>query len=170
MKKMICVFVLMLGGCATTPSLSNFHMVSSNLYRGAQPTTAGFQELSKMGIKTVINLRDFHSDLLLIDTNKLRYFAIPMNAWNVNRKDAVTFLRIVMDTNNFPMFVHCKHGSDRTGTMCAIYRLAIDNWSKEKALDEMKNGGFGYHDIWYNLPLFISKLDVEALKSEVTEK
>jgi hypothetical protein len=35
----------------------NFHQVSERIYRGAQPTTEGFQELAKMGIKTVVDLR-----------------------------------------------------------------------------------------------------------------
>ena len=42
------------------PGLLNLHQVADNLYRGAQPTEVGFLELKAMGIKTVINLRNFH--------------------------------------------------------------------------------------------------------------
>ena len=41
---------------------SNLHKVSGVLYRSAQPDAAGFRNLKKMGIRTVINLRSFHSD------------------------------------------------------------------------------------------------------------
>src|SRR5258706_9038328 len=44
------------------PGLTNFYQVSTNLYRGAQPTAEGMRQLKAMGIKTVINLRAFHSD------------------------------------------------------------------------------------------------------------
>lgn len=40
-----------------------------------------------------------------------------------------------------------RHGSDRTGTMCALYRIAVQGWSKEDAIREMTAGGFGFHRI-----------------------
>ena len=30
---------------------------------------------------------------------------------------------IVDDTNAVPVLVRCQHGADRTGTMCAMYRI-----------------------------------------------
>jgi len=63
-----------------------------------------------------------------------------------------------------PVFFHCKHGADRTGTMCAVYRIAVCGWSKDEAIAEMTQGGFGYHTVWTNLIKFIRKLDVEDVK------
>jgi hypothetical protein len=40
----------------------NLYKVSDTLYRSAQPTSIGMQNLKKLGIKTVINVRTFHSD------------------------------------------------------------------------------------------------------------
>jgi len=57
-----------------------------------------------------------------------------------------------------PMFIHCQHGSDRTGTMCAVYRVKVMAWPKEAAIREMVHGPFGFHRIWTNLPNFVSKL------------
>ena len=37
-----------------------------------------------------------------------------------------------------PVFVHCKHGADRTGTMVAFYRILFEGWSKDEAIREMK--------------------------------
>ena len=48
------------------PGLTNFYEVTTNLYRGAQPTAQGMAELKTMGIKTVLNLRSFHSDSGLV--------------------------------------------------------------------------------------------------------
>ena len=67
------------------------------------------------------------------------------------------FLSIVADTNAAPVLVHCQHGADRTGTMCAMYRIIHEGWSADDAIDEMENGGYGYHSIWVNLPRFIRK-------------
>src|ERR1700690_3634581 len=41
--------------------VKNFYQVTPNLYRGAQPTGAGMKQLQKLGIRTVIHLRAFHS-------------------------------------------------------------------------------------------------------------
>ena len=40
----------------------NLHKVSDRLYRSAQPTAEGMTNLVALGIKTVVNLRDNHSD------------------------------------------------------------------------------------------------------------
>lgn len=146
------------------PGLPNFHKVSDDLYRGAQPTAEGMKELEKLGIKTVINLRSMHSDRDEIKDTALAYEHINMTTWNIEDKDVMRFLQIVADPNRTPVFVHCQHGADRTGTVCAIYRIAVQGWSKDEAIDEMTKGGFGYHSIWQNLPNYILKLDVEEIK------
>ena len=43
-------------------ALKNFHRVTPQIYRSAQPDAAGMRELEKLGVKTVINLRDFNDD------------------------------------------------------------------------------------------------------------
>jgi len=146
------------------PGLPNLHKVSEDLYRGAQPTVEGMKELEKLGVKTVINLRSMHSDRKEIKATVLSYEHINMSTWNVKDKDVIRFLQIVTDPNRTPVFVHCQHGADRTGTMSAIYRIIIQGWSKEEALEEMTKGGFGYHSIWQNLPEYIRKLDAEEIK------
>jgi len=149
------------------PGLPNLHKVSKDLYRGAQPTTEGMKQLEKMGIKTVINLRAMHSDRDEIKGTALAYEHINMTTLNIEDKDVIHFLQIVTDPNRTPAFVHCQHGADRTGTMCAIYRIAVQGWSKEEAIEEMTKGGFGYHSIWQNLPNYVRKLDVEEIKHKV---
>ena len=31
-----------------------------------------------------------------------------------------------------------------------MYRILYQKWSKDKAIDEMINGGYGFHTTWYN--------------------
>jgi protein tyrosine/serine phosphatase len=117
-------------------------------------------------VKTIIDLRDKHSDKDILGDAKIALEPIPMRPWNPKETDVVRFLRIVTDKTRQPIFVHCEHGADRTGTMCAIYRVAIDGWSKQQAIDEMTQGGFGFHSVWVNLPKFIEKLDVKKVKDK----
>ena len=146
------------------PSLPNLHKVSDDLYRGAHPTAEGMKQLKKLGIKTVVNLRSVHSDRDEIRGAGLAYEHINMTTWNTEDKDVVRSMQIVTDSNCTPVFVHCKHGADRTGTVSAVYRIAVQGWSKNEAIEEMTKGGFGFHSIWKNLPDYIRKLDVEEIK------
>ncbi|MCE5325796.1 MAG: tyrosine-protein phosphatase [Planctomycetaceae bacterium] len=148
------------------PGLPNLHQVSQTLYRGAQPTAEGMKQLKTMGVRTVINLRSMHSDRDEIGRTGLGAESIPMNAWHAEDEDIIRFLQIVSNPDRQPVFVHCQHGSDRTGTMCAVYRIAVQGWSKEQALQEMTEGGFGFHEIWQNLVTYINALDIEKLRKE----
>ena len=89
-----------------------------------------------------------------------------MKAWHPEEKEAVRFLKIVTDPQRTPVLVHCQHGADRTGTMIAVYRIAVQGWSKAEAIREMTEGGFGFHWIWSNLPRWIQKLDIDRIKRQ----
>ena len=69
----------------------NLHRVSAQLYRSAQPTAQGMANLEKLGIRTVVNLRTFHSDVELVKGTKLAYVSIPMQVWYPEFRDAVKF-------------------------------------------------------------------------------
>lgn len=146
------------------PGAPNLHKVSRQLYRSAQPTAEGMRNLKKMGIKTIVNLRSFHSDRRKIEHTGLGYEHIHMQAWRPEKEEIVRFLRIVTDKKRTPALVHCQHGADRTGTMCAVYRVAVQGWSKEAAVKEMTEGGFGFHPIWSNLIDWINDLDIDEIK------
>ena len=94
-----------------------------------------------MGIKTIINLRSFHSDRDEIGQAALAYEHIYMKAWHPEEKEVVRLLKIVTDPKRTPVLVHCQHGADRTGTMVAVYRIAVQGWSKAEAIRELTQGG-----------------------------
>lgn len=146
------------------PGVENLHKVSDFLYRGAQPTKEGMKQLKELGIKTIVNLRSLHSDRDEIGDTGLSYEHIFMNTWHAEDKEVVRFLKIVTDPNRTPVFVHCQRGADRTGTMCAIYRVAVQNWRKDEAIEEMVKGGFGFYTKWQNLIDYIRELDIEEIK------
>ncbi len=144
--------------------LHNVFRVSDNLIRGAQPTAEGLAALKAMGVKTVVNLQVFHDDHA--EQAGLQSVRIDMESWRPKREQVVEFLRVMNDPNRTPVYVHCYHGSDRTGTMVALYRIAMQGWTKEQAVDEMTRGGYGYHPIWQNLLEFIDGLDIDAIRRD----
>ena len=145
----------------------NLHRVSKTLYRSAQPTAAGMKRLEQLGIRTVINLRAFNSDEDDLRGTRLAGEAISMTAWHPEDEDVVRFLRLVQDGKRVPVLVHCRHGADRTGTMVALYRIVVQGWTKDAALEEMVEGGYGFHTVWSNLIRYISRLDITAIKRQL---
>jgi protein tyrosine phosphatase (PTP) superfamily phosphohydrolase (DUF442 family) len=146
--------------------LPNFYSVTPNLYRGAQPTAEGMRALEAMGVKTVLSLRAFNDDDSLLPQTRLAHPRIRFKTWHPEDEDVVRFLRIVTDPNNAPVFVHCRYGSDRTGTMIAIYRIAVQNWDREEAIREMVEGGYGFYPMWENLKTYLRRLDIDAIRRE----
>jgi protein tyrosine/serine phosphatase len=142
----------------------NFYRVTTTLYRSAQPTAEGMQNLKRYGIKTIVSLRAYHSDKDKLRETDLGYHRFYMKTWHPEEKDVVQFLRIVTDPSCAPVLVHCQHGADRTGTLCAIYRVAVQGWTKEEALKEMQQGGYGFHSLWKNLVSWVQQLDIDQLK------
>jgi protein tyrosine phosphatase (PTP) superfamily phosphohydrolase (DUF442 family) len=176
------VFLLTWVGCASTPTANrpetwaqpvklegvpNLYRISGELYRGDQPSSEGMQNLkNNLRLKTIINLRSFHSDRDEIGDTGLAYEHIYMKAWHPEEEDVVRFLKIVTDPQRAPVLVHCQHGADRTGTMIAVYRIAVQGWSKTEAIREMTEGGFGFHWIWINLPTWIQGLNIDRIKRQ----
>ena len=157
--------------------LPNLFQVSPALYRSAQPTAEGLSVLNQgqavayglpSEIKTVVNLRNNAGDAALLVPTGVRYEQIPFDTWQVKEADVVRFLKIVRNPANQPVLLHCKHGADRTGMMTAIYRIVEQGWSKQDAIAEMTQGGFGYHPIWANLIRYIEHMDVADIQRKVT--
>lgn len=151
------------------PGLPNLFEVTGGLYRGAQPAIEGFSSLKSMGVKTIVNLRRGDSDAeKLEDTgvslDGVDYIHIPTKPWDIVHQDVLNFLRLAIDPDRHPLFLHCRHGADRTGTMIAAYRVVIQGWSKDDAIREMTEGGYGFHIFWANMPDYIRGLNVEAAR------
>jgi tyrosine-protein phosphatase SIW14 len=131
---------------APTVRIDNFGRVNAGYYRGAQPEGRGYADLKSLGIKTVIDLqKDFKaSEQRLVQSAGMKFYRIPMTTRVAPTKEQLeSFLQIVNDPANQPVYVHCAGGRHRTGVMTAVYRMTHDGWSGEQAFKEMKDYDFG---------------------------
>ena len=149
-------------------TILNLYMVDTGVYRCAQPDAEAFAELEQLGIRSVINLRYLCSDDQPAKATGLTLHHVKMMASNSDWDKLVKTLRIIKNRQG-PIVIHCKHGSDRTGLVLALYRIVFQGWSKEAAIDELKNGGYGFHTVYANIPSFIRNLDETALKKAVMQ-
>jgi protein tyrosine/serine phosphatase len=147
----------------------NLHKITDNIYRSAQPETEGLKNLAKLKIRTVINLRGFHDDKDEAKGTAIRLIDVPINTWDIDDDQVIQVMKELSKPENGPFLIHCKHGADRTGLMSAMYRIIYQGWSKERALDEMRKGGYGYHAVWANIITYIEKADIEKLKKAIQE-
>ena len=144
--------------------VENFSKVTEAVWRGAQPTADGFKALEKAGCRTVVNFRHDHDDLPLLKDTHLKYARIPSFAFNPTEEHLVAFLRIVQDPRNWPIFIHCAQGRDRTGYNAACYRIVMQGWTADEAIKEMNI--FHFNKIWVGNPGFLHKLDPRKLKAQ----
>lgn len=126
--------------------LPNFHQVNENLYRGAQPKSDGIKRLAQMGVKTIVNLREGDAMAQREGAEAraagLQYFNVPLGRTGRPTDDQVeSALAIINSPTNQPVFLHCKLGVDRTGTIIAVYRISHDGWTSERAKAEANRHG-----------------------------
>ncbi|MGO8791299.1 MAG: fused DSP-PTPase phosphatase/NAD kinase-like protein [Terriglobia bacterium] len=129
-----------IAGCSTQ-GIGNFHQVDEHVYRGAQPTTAGFKYLAKIGIATVVDLRRngerSSAEARVVTSLGMRYVNVPMGGFTPPTEAEITkILGLLEDGTAGAVFVHCRRGADRTGAVIAAYRIDHDHWSNFQALRE----------------------------------
>lgn len=132
-------------GRVSSIPVENFGKVNENYYRGSQPDAKSFAELKRLGIKTVIDLRkDSRAEAPeQVRGLGMQYFNIPMKSSRAATAEQTEyFLKLVNDSANWPVYVHCKGGRHRTGALTAAYRITHDGWTADQAYDEMKRYDF----------------------------
>ncbi len=147
--------------------LDNLYKVDKDIYRSEQPSHKDFKQLEKFGISEVLNLREYNSDNEEAEDTKLVLHRLKLETDSVTEEELIHALSIIQKRKG-PILVHCWHGADRTGTTIAAYRIIFNQWSKEQALDEMINGGYGYHSRTFpNLVELIKNLDIKKIRSKL---
>lgn len=122
----------------------NFGVVDDGLvYRSAQPTDGLPALVAEKQIATILNLRGGSSSdpwytAEVANTRKLGldFYDLPLVATvRPTRKQLLTVLD-VLDRCKYPLLIHCKSGSDRTGLVSALYlmsRKGVDPTTAEGA-------------------------------------
>lgn len=131
-------------------------LVTNNLYRGPRPKS--HEDLKPFNIGVVVDLQsgayekitntkyeyEDPGDFLMTHINMFCGDMWPPSAPEVDR-----FMKIVLNAQHWGVnvYVHCLHGKDRTGFMCAVYRMIICKWSFKEAVKEMFS--FKFHKFPY---------------------
>jgi tyrosine-protein phosphatase SIW14 len=144
--------------------LDNLYRVDRGVYRSEQPDDDDIENLKALGVQEVLNLREYHSDNNEIGAEDFTLHRIKMHTGAITEAQIIQAMQIINNRKG-PILIHCWHGSDRTGVTIAAYRVIFNHWSKAQAIDELKNGGYGYHGrIYPELLTLVENLDVEKIR------
>ncbi|WP_434627036.1 dual specificity protein phosphatase family protein [Pseudomonas sp. Z1-29] len=142
----------------------DLYQMSPTLYRSSLPDGGALPLLAKLDIGTVINFLP-DSDANWLSAPDIKQVQLPYRTNHVDDSDVLKALRAIQDGQaRGPVLMHCKHGSDRTGLMAAMYRVVVQGWSKEDALEEMTEGGFGDSHHFKDGVRYMMQADVEKLR------
>jgi tyrosine-protein phosphatase SIW14 len=148
-------------------TLENCYRVSAELYRCEQPDAKDVPTLQALGIKSILNLRRYNSDSGSLERAGFKLLVQRMEADDLTLDDLVAGLRQIKEAPK-PVLLHCWHGSDRTGSIIAAYRIVFQDWTPAAALDELRFGGYGYHEKTFpNIITLFEKLDAAELRKRV---
>ena len=139
--------------------------MTPTLYRSALPDSNAVPALEKLKIGTVINFLP-ESDANWLKSSNIKQVQLSYRTNHVDDSDVLAALRAIQDAQaDGPVLMHCKHGSDRTGLMAAMYRVVVQGWSKEDALNEMTLGGFGTSNGFKDGVRYMMKADIDKLRT-----
>ena len=142
----------------------NLFQMSPTLYRSALPDRGALPLLEKLKVGTVITFLPT-SDAPWLSTPEIKQVQLPYRTSRVDDSQVLAALRAIQAAESQgPVLMHCEHGSDRTGLMAAMYRVVVQGWSKEDALSEMTEGGFGDSQHFKDGVRYMMRADVEKLR------
>jgi protein tyrosine/serine phosphatase len=121
--------------------------------------------MEKLKIATVISFLP-EPDSTWLTTPQIALLQLPYRTNHVDDADVLKTLRAIQAAQaRGPVLIHCKHGSDRTGLMAAMYRVVVQGWSKDDALSEMTQGGFGDSTHFKDDVRYVMQADVDKFRS-----
>ena len=134
---------------SSVPGVHNFYQVDEHVFRGAQPTDEGLQYLSKIGVKTVIDLREDDerstAEERAVRAAGMKYVNVPTTGLIPPTEGQISRILSILENGAAgPVFVHCKRGADRTGAVIAAYRIDHDHWDNSRALSEAMSRGMSF--------------------------
>ena len=139
--------------CAQDAELPKFQQVTERLYRGGQPRDGGLRRLRELGIDTIVNLRGSskttNTEEAAARALGFNYFNVALPNWGRPQDERVRrALLIIAAPQNGRVFVHCKDGVDRTGTIVALHRVTHQGWKTSDALAEAEDLGMRRIQFW----------------------
>ncbi len=139
----------------STIQIPRYQVVSEGIFRGGRPTIGDHAQIKRNNnIKTIINLENDMRQAAIDQSESakvgINFYSEPMSAFKEpNDEQVARVLKALTNKEYYPIFIHCKHGEDRTGMIIGLYRVFVEKWTPQQAYEEMLKNGF--HPSLYKL-------------------
>ena len=127
--------------------------INDGFFRGAQPNEQGLEELKKLGITMIVDLRAEDRGKVEWERKEaeklgMHFVHIPIHEFAApTNEEVVQFLSLFRGDPQQRLFVHCRLGEDRTGVFVATFRMSVQKWPMAQAVREMYK--FGFNGFWH---------------------
>ena len=156
-RALLAFALVLLGACRTASRPDglppNFGVVEEGrIYRGAQPDGPSMEALARRGIRTIVKLNgeSLAEEESAAERLGMRVVPADLVARRVGRASsscAVEHAYAAMtDPANWPVYVHCTHGRDRTGFLVGLYRERAEQWTFADVDRELT--AYGHDRLW----------------------
>jgi protein tyrosine phosphatase (PTP) superfamily phosphohydrolase (DUF442 family) len=120
----------------------NFGIVEPDrVYRSAQPEGELDRLITRFRLASVLNLRGgtqddpwYAEEVRATREHAIEFYDLPMSATRRPQRRELILLLDVLDQCSYPLLIHCKSGSDRTGLAVALYLMSQRGQAPEQAL------------------------------------
>lgn len=122
--------------------ISTFAQVETTIACGGSTKPEAIKEISKMGFKSVVNLRlaseegaQVEEEGAAVKAAGMNYVHLPFNMQTPDPKLIDNFIAAVTLPANKPAYVHCAAGG-RAAALWMVKRVLADKWDEQRALTE----------------------------------
>lgn len=146
-----------------TDHLHNVYQLTPRLYSGSAPESEeAFQELKRLGVKTLISVDGSKPYLDEARAHGMRYIHLPIGYDGVPSERQVALIQAYQTTTG-AVFLHCHHGKHRGPAAAAVICEGAAGWSPTQALDWMQRAGTGkeYKGLYASASNFVTPTPVQ---------
>lgn len=153
--------------------IRNVGEVNSHLYRGGEPSAGGLQDLAHLHFTLVIDLREpgvaTETEKRTVQALHMSYTNVPLPPLSAPTDPEIRrVLSLIVPDDQGRIFVHCRRGKDRTGTVIACYRIQHDGWPRSRALAEAAS--YGMSRVEFGMRSFILNFSPVDLPSPLATR
>lgn len=124
-----------------TKHLPNAIEVPGGLVSGGLPESQeAFEELKRLGIKTIISVDGVKPNVQMAQAHGMRYVHIPHGYDGIGESTLQTLTKAVSELPG-PIYIHCHHGKHRSPTATAAVCIALGTMETDKALRILELAG-----------------------------
>ncbi len=149
----------------SSKNLENLFQISPSIYSGSEPKTdTAFEELNRLGIRTVVSVDGIRPNLKEAHKQNLRYVHIPIGYDGIEEHAQLSLIQLIQSAEG-PYYIHCHHGRHRGPAAAAIAAIAKKELTNEEGWQVLEQARTGqeYTGLWQAVESF------DLPKNQITE-